>query len=53
MTWHYSKSQHRLYAVSVLGIVVYARNLGELKNKVRGLHKQHTSQSAFRAGGEE
>jgi hypothetical protein len=44
MTWFYSRNQHRLYAVSIIGRVVYARNLGELKNKLRGMHGQQTSQ---------
>ena len=45
MTWHYSRSQHRLYAVSIIGMVVYARNLGELKNKVRYGHGQDQNRS--------
>jgi len=44
MTWAYSKSQHRLYAVNIIGRVVYARNLGELKNKIGGMYDKRSSQ---------
>jgi hypothetical protein len=42
--WWYVESRHVIRAESIIGRIVEGRSLAEIKNKLRGMHGQQTSQ---------